>query len=59
MRKIYVNGAIYTFNKIQPIVSAVVTENGIFIDMGDSIMINFWRMLTRRSLILQGTVTPG
>lgn len=61
MRKIYVNGVIYTFNKIQPIVSAVVTENGIFIDMGESKqMLNFWKDSDTEVIDLQGkTVTPG
>src|SRR5690625_3513498 len=61
MRKIFVNGLIHTFNRIQPTVSSVVIENHIFIDMGDSQhMLNLWKAPDTEVIDLNGkTVTPG
>src|SRR5690625_7980995 len=36
MRKIYTNGKIYTFDQEKPYVTAVVVENGRFIDLGST-----------------------
>lgn len=61
MRKIFTNGNIYTFNRIQPMVSSVVIENGRFIDMGDTDqMLAYWKNSETEVIHLQGkTVTPG
>jgi hypothetical protein len=61
MRKIFTNGLIHTFNRIQPIVSSVVIENGIFIDMGDAQQtLKFWKTPDTEVIDLQEkTVTPG
>ncbi|WP_156291632.1 amidohydrolase [Oceanobacillus salinisoli] len=61
MRKIYINGIFYTFDPVHPVVEAVVTENGRFIDMGetDDLMIR-WNTPNSEVVDLQGkTVTPG
>lgn len=61
MRKIYTNGVIYTFNRIQPTVQSVVTENGYFIDMGESSqMLRFWKTPETEVIDLEGkAATPG
>jgi hypothetical protein len=61
MRKIYKNGIIYTLNPIQPVVEAVVIENGRFIDLGDNeSMLTFWKTSETEVVDLQGkAVTPG
>ncbi|WP_096274148.1 amidohydrolase [Paucisalibacillus globulus] len=61
MRKIFTNGAFYTFDPIKPKVEAVVVENGRFIDSGskDEIM-TYWNGLNTEVVNLDGkTVTPG
>lgn len=61
MRKIYVNGNIYTFNGIQPNVEAVVVEDGWIIDIGSSKdMLNNWQTTESEIIDFSGkTVTPG
>ncbi|MBT2684167.1 amidohydrolase [Bacillus sp. ISL-37] len=60
LRTIYTNGTIYTFNSRNPIVQAVVTEHGRFIDMGTSVdMVLQWGG-TAQIIDLEGkTATPG
>ncbi|HLR03077.1 MAG TPA: amidohydrolase [Virgibacillus sp.] len=61
MRKIYTNGKIYTFDKRKPYVTAVVVENGRFIDLGstEDLML-YWGRADTEVINLQGkTVTPG
>lgn len=61
MRKIFVNGNIYTFNKMQPQVEAVVVENGRFIDLGSTEdMLRKWRSTDSDIIDFSGkAVTPG
>lgn len=61
MRTIYMNGNIHTFDKNNPIVEAVVIENGRFIDMGSTKeMMNQWKAHDNEVIDFQGkTVTPG
>ncbi|MHA6253328.1 amidohydrolase [Oceanobacillus sp. CAU 1775] len=61
MRKIFVNGRIYTFNSIQPTVQSVVTENGFFIDMGDTDqMLSLWKTSDTEIIDLEGkSASPG
>lgn len=61
MRKIYTNGIIYTFDNIQPVVEAVVIENGRIIDIGTTTdMIFHWNNVDCEIFDLEGkTVTPG
>ncbi|WP_338469463.1 amidohydrolase [Niallia sp. XMNu-256] len=61
MRKIYINGNIYTFNLQKPHVQSVVIENGRFVDMGetDEIILQ-WNRPSTVVIDLEGfTVTPG
>src|SRR5690625_7266683 len=61
MIKVFINGVIYTYDESQPIVQAVVIQNGRFIDMGSSTeMLLQWEHQTDETIDLQGkTVTPG
>src|SRR5690625_2817240 len=61
MRKIYTNGKIYTFDQEKPYVTAVVVENGRFIDLGSTEdMILRWGRADSKVIDLQGkAVTPG
>ncbi|SET59126.1 hypothetical protein SAMN05216389_11621 [Oceanobacillus limi] len=61
MRKIYTNGNIYTFDASDPLVQAVVVENGRFIDMGSTeSMLLRWTTPTSETISLEGkTATPG
>lgn len=61
MVKVFINGVIYTYDESQPIVQAVVTKNGRFIDRGTSSeMLLQWEHQTNETIDLQGkTVTPG
>ncbi|WP_085992633.1 amidohydrolase [Oceanobacillus senegalensis] len=61
MRKIYANGHFHTFDRIQPIVQAVVVDNGRFIDIGTTKdMLLHWKNSKTKVIDLQGkTVTPG
>lgn len=61
MRKLYINGRFYTFDKEKPYVTAVVVENGRFIDQGatEDLMLH-WGRANNEIIDLQGkTVTPG
>lgn len=59
--KIYINGVIYTFQMMQPIVEAVVIKDGHFIDMGTSSQIlAFWETMSDEIIDLEGkAATPG
>src|SRR5699024_2144855 len=61
MRKIFVNGKIYTFDEMQPEVEAVVVENGRFIDVGTTEeMLHKWRATDSTEIDFAGkAVTPG
>lgn len=61
MRKIFVNGGIYTFDKMHPQVEAVVVEKGRFIDLGTTDdMLKKWRTTTSEVIDFAGkAVTPG
>src|SRR5699024_6503890 len=61
MRKIYMNGNFYTFDKIKPHVESVVVENGRFIDMGSTkSMVHQWDRASAEIINLEGkTATPG
>ncbi|WP_211340575.1 amidohydrolase [Mesobacillus subterraneus] len=60
LRTIYTNGTIYTFNSRNPIVQAVVIENGRFIDMGTSAdMVLQWGSHTQIIDLEGKTATPG
>ncbi|MBS8266488.1 amidohydrolase [Mesobacillus boroniphilus] len=60
MRTIYKNGTIYTFNTRNPIVQAVVIENGRFIDMGSSAdMVLQWGSQAQVIDLEGKTATPG
>ncbi|RKQ30768.1 amidohydrolase [Oceanobacillus halophilus] len=61
MRKIYINGIFYTFDKIHPIVESVVIQHGRFIDMGTTDdMLLHWKNPNCEVINLQGkAVTPG
>ncbi|MBM4762996.1 amidohydrolase [Bacillus sp. B15-48] len=60
MRKIYLNGNIYTFNSNKPRVRAVVVEKGRFVDMGstEEMLLQWGR--SAHTIDLEGkTATPG
>src|SRR5690625_1470262 len=61
MRKIFVNGKIYTFEEMHPQVEAVVVENGRFIDLGKTKeMLHKWRSTDSEVIDFAGkAVTPG
>jgi len=61
MRKIYINGNFYTFDKVRPITQAVVVENGRFIDMGSTDVMQLrWENPDSETINLYGkAVTPG
>src|SRR5690625_4902203 len=61
MRKIYTNGKIYTFDREKPYVTAVVVENGRFIDLGstEDLMLHWGRADTEVINLHGKTVTPG
>lgn len=61
MRKIYINGSFYSFDKIRPMTQAVVVENGRFIDMGSTAdMLLRWENPDSETINLYGkTVTSG
>ena len=61
MKKIFKNGKIYTFDRNQPFVQAVVVENGRFIDIGSTDeMILQWGRSDTKIVDLEGkAVTPG
>ena len=60
LRTIYKNGTIYTFNSLNPIVQAVVIENGRFIDMGTSAdMVLHWGSQAQIIDLEGKTATPG
>jgi predicted amidohydrolase YtcJ len=60
LRTIYKNGTIYTFNSRNPIVQAVVIENGRFIDMGTTAdMVLQWGGQAQIIDLEGKTATPG
>ncbi|MCQ6277103.1 amidohydrolase [Bacillus sp. V3B] len=61
MKKIYINGEIYTFDPLQPYVTAVVVDHGRFIDMGTTEeMLLQWGRADSEKIDLEGrAVTPG
>lgn len=61
MKKIYINGKFYTFNRVKPFIQAVVVEHGRFIDMGTTVdMLLQWGRSDSETINLKGkTVTPG
>jgi hypothetical protein len=61
MRKLFINGNFYTFNKTTPVIEAVAVENGRFIGIGssDNILKN-WKDQDSQVIDLGGkTATPG
>ncbi|MFD1848533.1 amidohydrolase [Oceanobacillus bengalensis] len=61
MRKIFINGVIYTFNQNHPTTEAVVVENGRFVSMGTTNeMIQNWKNANTEVIDFGGkAVTPG
>nr|WP_188383291.1 amidohydrolase [Ornithinibacillus halotolerans] len=61
MRKLFVNGNFYTFDTFMPQATAVVVENGRFIDIGTADQLKaFWQGKNTEVINLEGkTVTPG
>lgn len=61
MKTIYINGIIYTFDPLKPIVEAVVIEKGRFIDVGstEDMLLQWGRMGNHVIDLEERAVTPG